>query len=171
MSLRSFLFSALAAVALAASPVQADPVYLGDTGYYGPIPEYDGTRADLWNTTPIVAVGIAAAALGAAIYLNVPDRHRGNWRNYCHLYNACYKRVHFVRNDWYDRHYAPRYRSRHPSNRPRAAYTPARRAPAHAAPARPAHRSMPARPQHRPDAMPPRPQPRHTGGPARHHHR
>ena len=174
MKLRTFLFSACAALAMAAAPAQAE-VYLGDADYYGPIPADYGPRAELWNAAPIVAVGIAAAALGAAIYLNVPERHRHNWRNFCHLYNACYKPVHFVRNDWYNERFAPSYRSRRPAHRPRASYTPPRRSPVHAAPApvrrSPAHaapapvRQAPAAraPQHRPA-----PQARHSGGPGGH---
>jgi hypothetical protein len=46
------------------------------------------------------------------IYLYVPPRHQRNWRRYCHNYNACGQPVYFVRDDWYQREYVPRYRER-----------------------------------------------------------
>jgi hypothetical protein len=33
-----------------------------------------------------------------------------NWRKHCGAYNACGQRVYFVRDDWYNNTYAPRYR-------------------------------------------------------------
>lgn len=50
------------------------------------------------------------------VYLNVPPGHSRNWRRHCGEYNACNERVYFVRNDWYEREYAPRYQ-RHSGDR------------------------------------------------------
>jgi len=47
------------------------------------------------------------------LYLRVPPGHANNWRYYCRRYNACGEQVYFVRDDWYTREYAPRYREEH----------------------------------------------------------
>jgi hypothetical protein len=44
------------------------------------------------------------------IYLRVRPGHARQWARYCNQYNACNERVYFIRHDWYDREYAPRYR-------------------------------------------------------------
>ncbi len=44
------------------------------------------------------------------IYLRVRSGHARQWPKYCNQYNACNERVYFVRHDWYNREYAPRYR-------------------------------------------------------------
>lgn len=47
------------------------------------------------------------------IYLRVPPGHAKHWRKHCGEYNACGERTCFVRDDWYNREYVPRYRERH----------------------------------------------------------
>lgn len=44
------------------------------------------------------------------IYLRVRPGHARQWSRHCNQYNACNERVYFVRHDWYNREYAPRYR-------------------------------------------------------------
>ncbi len=51
------------------------------------------------------------------IYLRVPPGHAKNWRKHCREYNACGERVFFVRDNWYNREYVPRYRERHRGRR------------------------------------------------------
>ena len=51
------------------------------------------------------------------IYLRVPPGHAKNWSKHCRQYNACNQRVYFVRDNWYQREYAPRYQQRHDGGR------------------------------------------------------
>lgn len=43
------------------------------------------------------------------IYLHVPPGHEKHWSKHCAEYNACGRPVYFVREDWYNREYAPRH--------------------------------------------------------------
>lgn len=43
------------------------------------------------------------------IYMRVPPGHARKWSKHCGEYNACGERVLFVRNNWYQRQYVPRY--------------------------------------------------------------
>jgi len=54
---------------------------------------------------------------GLAKQGKVPPGHAKKWHKYCHRYHACGERVYFVRDDWYEREYAPRYRERHYGHR------------------------------------------------------
>ncbi len=51
------------------------------------------------------------------IYLNVPPGHARNWRRHCGQYDACDERVYFVKNNWYEREYAPRYQRQYGDRR------------------------------------------------------
>ena len=46
----------------------------------------------------------------APIYLHVPPGHEKHWSKHCARYNACGRPVYFVRDDWYNNEYVPRYR-------------------------------------------------------------
>jgi hypothetical protein len=43
------------------------------------------------------------------IYLHVPPGHEKHWAKHCAEYNACRRPVYFVRDDWYNNEYVPRY--------------------------------------------------------------
>jgi hypothetical protein len=43
------------------------------------------------------------------IYLHVPPGHEKHWSKHCAQYNACGRPVYFVRDDWYNNEYVPRY--------------------------------------------------------------
>lgn len=92
-------------------------ISIGDSGYWGVLPALTGYRPEVWNNSPIVAIGTAVAGL-SAIYLNVPDAERHDWKNHCRKYDACNRPVHFVKNDWYRDQYAPEYRRQHPKQEP-----------------------------------------------------
>ena len=47
------------------------------------------------------------------VYMRVPPNQAKNWRKHCKKYNACDERVLFVRDNWYNREYAPRYQEQH----------------------------------------------------------
>ncbi len=51
------------------------------------------------------------------IYMRVPPGHAKNWRKHCRKYNACNERVYFVRDNWYNHEYAPRYQEQHRNQR------------------------------------------------------
>ncbi|WP_417070613.1 hypothetical protein [Niveibacterium terrae] len=88
-------------------------ISIGQPGFYG--------RIDIGNDYPVPVLVAPRPVVvepayhdRAPIYLNVPPGHYKNWRKHCRQYNACGERVYFVRNDWYERQYAPHYRDRHP---------------------------------------------------------
>jgi len=43
------------------------------------------------------------------VYLHVPPGHARNWRRYCREYNACDRRVYFIRSAEYEPNYKPRH--------------------------------------------------------------
>lgn len=47
------------------------------------------------------------------LYVHVPPGHQKRWSRYCREYDACGRPVYFVRDDWYQTVYAPRYREVH----------------------------------------------------------
>jgi hypothetical protein len=47
------------------------------------------------------------------VYLRVPPGHAKHWDKHCYEYRACGERVLFVRDDWYEREYVPRYQEKH----------------------------------------------------------
>ncbi len=55
---------------------------------------------------PVVIAPAPYAVDRRPIYLHVPPGHSRDWRRYCGQYGACGQPVYFVREDWYQRHYA-----------------------------------------------------------------
>ncbi len=51
------------------------------------------------------------------LYLHVPAGYERHWREHCGEYNACGRRVYFVRHDWYQNVYVPRYQREHAGDR------------------------------------------------------
>ena len=49
------------------------------------------------------------AAPPPPVYLHVPPGHEKHWRKHCAEYSACGRPVYFVRDDWYNNEYVPRY--------------------------------------------------------------
>src|SRR6185437_5377768 len=56
----------------------------------------------------IIAAGPGYAA--PPVYLRVRPGYERHWAEHCAEYHACARRVYFVRDDWYNRVYVPRYR-------------------------------------------------------------
>ena len=115
---RFLIAAAFAAATLSPAARAADvgvSVSIGQPGFYG--------RLDIGGFPPPVLlypepVMIQAVPYGRPpLYLRVPPGHAKNWRKHCHRYHACGERVYFVRDDWYEREYAPRYRERHDGHR------------------------------------------------------
>jgi hypothetical protein len=58
---------------------------------------------------PVVIRRAPEFASAAPIYLHVPPGHEKHWSKHCAHYNACGRPVYFVRDDWYNKEYVPRY--------------------------------------------------------------
>ncbi len=115
--MKRLLFAA--ALAVTTAPVLAADVgvsiSVGQPGFYGridigdyPSPQVIYQQPRLMYRQPVPR---------PPIYLRVPPDHARNWRNHCRQYNACGERVFFVRDDWYQHEYAPRYREHHGDRR------------------------------------------------------
>jgi len=110
--MRLFLILALL---VAASPYAraADlgvSVSIGQPGFFGRLDLGDYPPPQLMYQQPRTVRRVPADR--PPVYLNVPPGHAKDWRRYCGRYDACDERVYFVRNNWYDREYAPRYQQR-----------------------------------------------------------
>lgn len=110
---------ALAAVASLSAPAGATDVgvsvSIGQPGFYGQLDIGGFPRPALIYSQPVMVERVHVAR--PPLYLRVPPGHAKHWRKYCHRYDACGQRVYFVRNDWYQREYVPRYRDRHDHRR------------------------------------------------------
>jgi len=73
-------------------------VSIGQPGYYG--------QLDIGGYPPPQVI------YSPPMYLRVPPGHARNWNKHCGAYNACNRQVYFVKDSWYDKQYAPRYRER-----------------------------------------------------------
>ena len=85
-------------------------VGVAQPGFYGEV-----TLGNLPAPPPViygqpVTVTAAPAYVGEPIYLHVPPGYERHWAKHCAEYNACARRVYFVRDDWYNKVYVPRYR-------------------------------------------------------------
>lgn len=112
-----FLAAALAA-SISFPAVAADvgvSISIGQPGFYGQIDIGGYPPPRILYREPRVMYRSAMSR--PPIYMNVPPGHAKNWRKHCRHYNACGERVYFVRNDWYDREYAPRYQQQHRDRR------------------------------------------------------
>jgi hypothetical protein len=110
-----FLSAVIAAATLTAPALAADvgvSISIGQPGFYGQIDIGDYPQPRVLYAQPrIIERGISMNR--PPVYLRVPLGHARNWKNHCHEYRACGERVLFVRDDWYEREYAPRYREKH----------------------------------------------------------
>ena len=100
--------------ALAAGPVLAADVgvsvSVGQPGFYGRIDIGSFPQPQVIYRQPVVIQRVPVAVAPQPIYLRVPPGHAKNWRKHCHKYDACSQPVYFVRDDWYNNVYVPRYR-------------------------------------------------------------
>ena len=108
------ILMAIALLAAASAPALATDVgvsvTIGQPGFYG--------RLDVGGFPPPRVIYeqpryIERVPVGRPpIYLRVPPGHIKHWKKHCREYNACGEPVYFVRDDWYQREYAPRYQER-----------------------------------------------------------
>jgi hypothetical protein len=118
--MRCFLFAlAITATALAV-PAQADvavSIGLGQPGFYGQIDLANTGPPPVVYAHPVIINQGPAGVVVEPLYLHVPPAHARHWRRYCAQYGACARPVFFVRDDWYNNVYAPRYREQHRADR------------------------------------------------------
>jgi hypothetical protein len=97
-----------------AAPVSAADVgvsiSVGEPGFYGKIDVGNFPQPQLVYPQPVVIQRSREFASAPPIYLHVPPGHEKHWRKHCAQYNACGRPVYFVRDDWYNNEYAPRYK-------------------------------------------------------------
>jgi len=107
-TLCAVLLATFAAPALAADVGVS--ITLGQPGFYGQIDIGNIPRPPLLYAQPVVIVRSPQYVSAEPIYLHVPPGHEKHWRKHCAEYNACGRPVYFVRDDWYNNEYVPRYR-------------------------------------------------------------
>lgn len=115
---RFLIGAALVAITVTTPVLAADvgvSVSVGQPGFYGrlDIGGYPPPRVIYRQPVVIEQVPVARPP----VYLRVPPGHAKHWRKHCREYNACGERVYFVRDDWYNREYVPRYRKHHHDRR------------------------------------------------------
>ena len=119
--MKRFLIAAAIASATAGLAVPASAadvgvsVNIGQPGFYGRLDIGDFPRPQVIYRQPIVVERVPVDR--PPVYLRVPPGHAKHWRKHCGEYNACGERVFFVKDDWYNREYVPRYRERHHDRR------------------------------------------------------
>lgn len=109
---KTFLAMALAAVAAPAFAGVGVSVSVGQPGFYGQIDIGGYPQPQVIYQQPVI-VERGPGYDEAPIYLRVPPGYERHWRRHCAQYRACGRRVYFVRDDWYNRDYVPRYRHEH----------------------------------------------------------
>jgi hypothetical protein len=115
MTMKRILMTAAAALSAICLPAAAQDVgvsiSVGEPGFYGRLDIGGYPRPAVIYREPILVERVAVRR--PPIYLHVPPGHARHWRRHCHEYGACAERVYFVRDQWYEREYVPRYRARH----------------------------------------------------------
>lgn len=101
------LFGACAAPAFAADVGVS--ISIGQPGFYGQIDIGNVPQPQLVYPQPVVIRRAPEFVSAPPIYLHVPPGHEKHWNKHCAQYNACGRPVYFVRDDWYNNEYVPRY--------------------------------------------------------------
>jgi hypothetical protein len=115
----------LTAIALAAASITAPAfaaevgvsIIVGEPGFYGQLDIGGYGRPPVIYSRPITITRARYGASREPLYLRVPQGHSRDWKRYCGRYDACGRPVYFVRDDWYQNTYAPRYRDNHREDR------------------------------------------------------
>ena len=101
-----------AAVAMPAMAQVGVSVNVGEPGFFGQIDIGQAPPPAVIYPQPVV-IQPAPGYVGGPLYLHVPPGHERHWAEHCAQYNACGRPVYFVRDDWYQREYVPRYHHEH----------------------------------------------------------
>ncbi|MFZ3053723.1 MAG: hypothetical protein WA099_09970 [Sulfuricurvum sp.] len=114
--MKRFLISAVIAAATLSVPALATDVgvsiSIGQPGFYGQLDIGDFPQPRVLYSQPII-VERGVSMNRPPVYLRVPSGHARNWKKHCREYHACGERVLFVRDDWYEHDYVPRYQEQH----------------------------------------------------------
>ena len=86
-------------------------INIGQPGFYGQIDIGNVPRPQVIYAQPVVIQRAPQVVAAEPIYLHVPPGHEKHWGKHCAQYNACGRPVYFVRDDWYNNEYVPRYRN------------------------------------------------------------
>jgi hypothetical protein len=120
--MKRYLIAGTLAAAAFSSPVSAADVgvsvSIGQPGFYGRIDIGDFPKPVVVYSQPVVIQ--RAPENRPPIYLRVPPGHAKNWKKHCHKYDACGEQVYFVKDDWYNKEYVPRYQERYGDRRENA---------------------------------------------------
>ena len=112
--MKSILLGTAFALALAPSlGVAADvgvSINIGEPGFFGQVNIGNVPPAAMIYSRPVLVERAPEYSDAPPIYLHVPPGHERHWDRHCREYNACGRRVYFVRDDWYQNEYVPRYR-------------------------------------------------------------
>ena len=104
------LFSTTIMTTASAADV-AVSVSIGEPGFYGQLNIGGYPQPQVIYEQPKMVQSVPMNR--PPIYLRVPQDQAKHWKRYCARYNACGERVYFVKDDWYNREYAPRYQEQH----------------------------------------------------------
>jgi len=85
-------------------------ISVGQPGFYGQINIGNVPPPPVVYAQPVVITRSPQYVSAQPIYLHVPPGHEKHWNKHCAEYNACGRPVYFVRDDWYNNEYVPRYR-------------------------------------------------------------
>jgi hypothetical protein len=89
-------------------------ITIGQPGFYGQINIGNAPPPQVIYSQPMVVQQTAPESVSAPpLYLHVPPGYERHWREHCGEYNACGRRVYFVRHDWYQNVYVPHYQREH----------------------------------------------------------
>lgn len=78
-------------------------------GFYGQINIGGYPRPPVIYAQPVWVERPAKVVYVEPVYLRVPPGHEKHWSKHCAQYHACGRPVYFVREDWYQKEYVPRY--------------------------------------------------------------
>lgn len=109
--MKQLLFALIAgtfAVPAFATDVSAS-IGISQPGFYGLINVGDFPRPAVIYAQPIWVQRPPKVVYVQPIYLRVPPGHEKHWSKHCARYGACGQPVYFVREDWYQTQYVPRY--------------------------------------------------------------
>ena len=107
---------ATALLAIAAPAIGADigiSINVGEPGFFGQINIGNMPPPPMIYARPVIVDRRAEYRDEPPVYLHVPPGHEKHWDKHCREYDACGRQVYFVRDDWYQNEYVPRYRRDH----------------------------------------------------------
>jgi hypothetical protein len=114
--MKKALLAMLTSASCAAPAFAADvgvSITLGQPGFYGQIELGSIPRPPVIYAQPVVVAQAPEFVSAPPIYLHVPPGHEKHWSRHCAEYHACGRPVYFVRHEWYNNEYVPRYRHEH----------------------------------------------------------